>query len=378
MEKPDATSFDINPTDPRDNPTDTVSSISWRNVTTSPPTFAVASWDSYIRLYQVDPENKTMDLQASLAAEAPSLCANWHEDMTKLYAGLISNEIQEFDIEMNKECLIGRHSEPVKDVFWMANMGVLCSVSFDKMIRFWDVRQSGHIGEIRLKEKPICSDFYGTKLALGLTDQKVTVIDITEPQNMKGEVQIDYVDSPLGKRSPLNTIKFFADGSGIGMGTVEGRCNIAKLGRTTAGFLKLDAILTWKSHKFAGPGEPERLYHVNAIDFNNKNAEMIHTAGGEGKIFFWNSRQKMKTVEFDFKRRPCTRIRSSPDGNLVAYAVGYDWARGISEHMTMKAQVCVHVMKDEEFNYREPTHIKYGLQEMGEAKGRIHMHRLVV
>jgi len=84
-----------------------------------------------------------MDLQASLAAEAPSLCANWHEDMTKLYAGLISNEIQEFDIEMNKECLIGRHSEPVKDVFWMSKTGVLCSVSFDKVIRFWDVRQSG-------------------------------------------------------------------------------------------------------------------------------------------------------------------------------------------------------------------------------------------
>ena len=46
-------------------------------------------------------------------------------------------------------------------------------------------------------------------------------------------------------------------------------------------------------------------------------------------MIFWDLMQKNKIKEFAQAGVPVTKAKISPDGNFVAYALGYDWSEGI-------------------------------------------------
>ena len=53
------------------------------------------------------------------------------------------------------------------------------------------------------------------------------------------------------------------------------------------------------------------------------------TAGGDGKIIFWDISQKNKIKEFCYNNQPVTACKISPDGNFLVYALGNDWSEGV-------------------------------------------------
>jgi hypothetical protein len=42
----------------------------------------------------------------------------------------------------------------------------------------------------------------------------------------------------------------------------------------------------------------------------------------------------------------------SPDGLFLAYALGYDWHKGIEGADSCKPRICIHAIKDEELKYQ--------------------------
>ncbi len=56
------------------------------------------------------------------------------------------------------------------------------------------------------------------------------------------------------------------------------------------------------------------MYPVWSIQQNSRNDKWIATAGGDGKIVFWDLNQKNKISEFQYNMQPVTKMKISPDG----------------------------------------------------------------
>jgi len=139
-----ASDKDFNVTKPEETPRDTVSCISWtpsgRN-----PTFVTSDWDSFIRIYDVDPDTSTLKQKDCFAPETPCLSLNWHQDEKTVFAGGIDGSVKSLDVESGSFDEIGNHDEPVKSVYWVSETNALLTLLFDKTLRFWDPRQAKHV-----------------------------------------------------------------------------------------------------------------------------------------------------------------------------------------------------------------------------------------
>ena len=87
--------------------------------------------------------------------------------------------------------------------------------------------------------------------------------------------------------------------------------------------------MTFKCHKIEDSSKNTEYFPVWSIQQNIRNEKWICTAGGDGKMIFWDFMQKNRIIEFAYAGVPVTKAKISPDGNFVAYALGYDWSEGI-------------------------------------------------
>jgi len=354
----DASLNDINLVNQNEYPGDTVSSIAWIP-NANMRMFACSDWGSKIRLYEAvvqSMQQKGIVQKACLDVEDPCLSVNWSDDCTKIFAGCINNTVKAFDANTGQSATVGQHDAGVKDVHWIPGANTLCTLSFDKTMRFWDLRQQQPVAGYNLGLKAFCSDLYVSQqnmyMVIGLQDEKILVVNIPNIQNMLNKNPLDYIDSPLGQGSQITAIGFYSDGSGIGVASHDGRANLSKLDQDAMGKIKLANVMTFKAHKTEQQGsQPQMLYPVHAIGFHPKSKNYVFTAGGEGNIFFWDYGQKNKITGFNYKGVPVTRAKMSPDGSLLAYSLGYDWAKGIEGYMSHKPKICAHIMQENELVY---------------------------
>ena len=103
--------------------------------------------------------------------------------------------------------------------------------------------------------------------------------------------------------------------------------------------------MTFKCHKTEDQQKNCEMYPVSGTQTNPKNEKWVCTAGGEGKMIFWDLMHKNKAKEFNFASQPVTKIRVSPDGAFIAYALGYDWTVGVwGLEKNFKPKICVHTI----------------------------------
>ena len=345
----DASQNDANVINPQDQPGDTVSSLSWIP-NTQYRYLAASSWDSKIRLYElaVQGYQKGLGLKSTFNIDDPALCTGWSEDCKTLFAGSINTKIYAYDVTTGQSAVVGQHEHGVRDVYWLPGMNVLASLSYDKTIKFWDLKSPQSATSFNLGYKVYCSDFLFPVIAVGLSDEKMLIINLNNMQALQ-KTPLDYIDSPLGPTSQLTAIGFFTDGSGLGSASHDGRANLSQMSQDNNGRIKLNNIMTFKCHKVEQG--TQTLYPVHGIGFHPKAKNFVYTAGGEGNIFFWDYQAKNKIVGFNYKNTPVTKTKMAPDGACLAYALGYDWAKGIEGYMSHKPKLCVHIMADNELMY---------------------------
>jgi len=333
-----------------DQPTDTISKISWGPSSSRFPTFVTSNWDSYIRIYQVNVQDRTMAQKTSFSAGSASLCVSWHPEMTRVFAGCAPNLVKEFDVETGKGTEIGKHRAQVKDVFWLPSTQTLCSVSSDKTIKFWDVRQSSQVSEIKLQYQPYCADLFENKLVLGLAKSKILLLDVVDAQKTRdSDVQLNYMDCNLKSEEAHSSIKFMNDGFGMGVSCLDGRCNFSEFENLQdLHENKLINKITWKaSRTLAGDQSP-----VKSVFPCVRNPTFIGSCTEDGKVTFWDCEAKSRIKEFNIETRmACSAM--SLDGNLLAFATGENWHRGEVDADEKKSQIFVHVMQEEDLTYKK-------------------------
>ncbi|RPB01040.1 WD40 repeat-like protein [Choiromyces venosus 120613-1] len=280
---------------------------------------AVASWDKRVRIYDVS-QNGANSGKAIYAHEGPVLSVAWSSDGSKLVSGGTDNAARLWDITTGQSTQVAAHDEPIRSVRWFsppgANAQLVATGSWDKTLKYWDLRQQQPVCSVNLVDRVYAMDVVRDLLVIGTAERQIHIINLTKPETI-----FETRESPLKWQTRVVTC--FPDATGFALGGIEGRCAFLNLDKkdTTSPF-------SFKCHRAARTGAPgANVYGVNAISFHPVHGT-FSTAGADGTFHFWDKIAKHKTKGFPSVGGIISATGFNRNGSIFAYAVSYDWSKG--------------------------------------------------
>ncbi|KDE04671.1 Poly(A)+ RNA export protein [Microbotryum lychnidis-dioicae p1A1 Lamole] len=319
-------------------PPDSTSSLAWSPVANL---LAVASWSSHVRLYEVDAQGQAQG-KAEFNHDAPVLSVVWSKDGTKVLSGGGDNKAKLFDLNTGQATQVAQHEQPIRIVKWIdQGNGLLATGSWDRTIKYWDLRTPNPVGAVQLAERCYTMDVRGNLMVVGTAERKIQIINLQSPTTV-----FKTLDSPL--RWQTRVVSCFPDASGYALGTIEGRVAIQHLDEKMQ-----SANFTFKCHRKDGPApsKSQTVYAVNAISFHPLGT--FTTAGSDGTWHSWDYSAKTRLKSFDFKGGPIVATDFNSTGSIFAYAVANDWSQGhTGNRPDFINKVFLHPCKDDEVKPR--------------------------
>jgi mRNA export factor len=233
---------------------------------------------------------------------------------------------------------VGEHQGPIKIIGWLEEMKMLVTGSWDKTIKYWDLRTNNPVGTLMLPERAYCADFSYPLAVICTAERHIGVIDLTKPDKFYRTFQ-----SPLKYQS--RSITCFPDKTGFALGSIEGRVAIHHVEEK-------DNVknFAFKCHRENNGSE---IYAVNALAFN-KQFGTFATCGSDGSYHFWDKDSKTRLKAFQRCSLPVTSAAFNGDGTIFAYSIGYDWSKGAEYYNpnTMKNYILLHAVQEAEVKAR--------------------------
>lgn len=96
---------------------------------------------------------------------------------------------------------------------------MLVTGSWDKTIKYWDLRQQSAVATVQCQERVYTLDVKGKLLVIGTADRYINVINLDDPGKFYKTIQ-----SPL--KWQTRVVSCFPDATGFAVGSIEGRCAI--------------------------------------------------------------------------------------------------------------------------------------------------------
>jgi mRNA export factor len=116
---------------------------------------------------------------------------------------------------------VAAHDQPIRCCHFVdvpgANIPVLVTGSWDRTVKYWDLRQSTPAVSVECQERVYAMDAKEKLLVIGTADRYINVINLSEPNKFFKTLQ-----SPL--KWQTRVVSCFNDGTGFGIGSIEGRC----------------------------------------------------------------------------------------------------------------------------------------------------------
>lgn len=322
---------------------------------------AVASWDKKVRLYEIDPNTGSNQGRALFEHDGPVFSAQWSSDGARVCLGGADKQVKLFDVASQQTQQIGVHDAPVRVVRSVlcgpTNTEVVVSGSWDKTLKYWDMRSPQPISQIQLPERVYCMDLSQKLLVVGCAERHVCVIDLTNPQQI-----FKLVMSPL--KYQTRSIACFPQGNGYAIASIEARCAIQYI--DDAEQLKLG--FSFRCHRKNSSGSPAtsarttagasaetHLYPVNAISFHPVYGT-FSTASTDGTFCFWDKDAKQRLKNFPHVGALITATAFNRNGTIYAYARSYDWSQGYQANRPdYPTDVKLHPLKEEETKQKKKT-----------------------
>ncbi|KAH8924597.1 WD40 repeat-like protein [Atractiella rhizophila] len=194
--------------------------------------------------------------------------------------------------------------------------GICATGSWDKTIKYWDLRQSQPVATLQMPDRVYAMDVQGPLLVAGTAERHICVVDLNNPTTIFKQLQ-----SPL--KMQTRCISAFPDQKGYAVGSIEGRVAIQYIEDEKNNF-------SFKCHrKDAGPGNnipkmQSLIWPVNAISFHQQQGT-FSTAGADGTIYIWDKDSRTRLKTFDNRGGPIVATGFNHTGMVFAYAIAYDW-----------------------------------------------------
>lgn len=302
-------------------PDDSTSSLAF-SPATLPQNFLIAgSWDNNVRCWEVEQSGKTIP-KSMQSMQGPVLDVCWSDDGTKVFMAACDKMVKCWDLASNQTIQVAAHDAPVKTCHWVKGTTYSCLMtgSWDKTLKFWDTRSSNPMLTIQLPERCYCADVDFPMAVVGTAARGLIVYQLDgQPKEYKR------VDSPL--KYQHRCVAIFRDKkkvpTGYALGSVEGRVAIQYVNPSNP-----KDNFTFKCHRSNGAqGGYQDIYAVNDIAFHPVHGTLA-TVGSDGTFSFWDKDARTKLKPSDPMEQSITRCAFNHNGQIFAYAVSYDWAKG--------------------------------------------------
>lgn len=304
-------------------PDDSISSLAF-SPASIPQNFLIAgSWDNNVRCWEVEQSGKTIP-KSMQTMQGPVLDVCWSDDGSKVFMASCDKQVKAWDLASNQTMQVAAHDAPVKTCHWVQGPSYSCLMtgSWDKTLKFWDIRSPSPMMTINLPERLYCADAQYPMAVVGTAGRVIIVYQLEgKPQEFKR------IDSPL--KYQHRCIAIFKDKTkkqpcGFALGSVEGRVAIQYVNPTSP-----KDNFTFKCHRSSNnaPNGYQDIYAVNDIAFHPVHGTLA-TVGSDGTFSFWDKDARTKLKPSEPMDQPITSCAFNHTGHVFAYAVSYDWSKG--------------------------------------------------
>lgn len=280
--------------------------------------------------------------KAAYSHQGPVLSVCWSKDGTKVFSGGADNAGRVLDVSTGQSFQVAQHDAPVKSVKWIeAHGGLLATGSWDKTLRYWDLRTPAPVVTINLPERCYSVDVLEPIVAVATAGKQVLIYNLSNPT-----VPYKSIISPL--RYQMRVVSCFP--KGIAIGGAEGR--VAMQYTTETSQLQ---NYTFRAQKqdLENTKNGFVMYAVNDISFHPVHGTFV-TCGSDGGITSWDGDARVRIKPFDLQPGPITSTAFNRTGTIMAYSISYDWHRGHSGMTPQQSvQIKLHACTDEEMQ-RKP------------------------
>lgn len=298
-------------------PSDTVSHMEF---SPTADLLSVASWDKAVRIYEVNGSTQESQGRALYNHEAPVLDTAWFADGSKVISGGCDNAVRAYDLASGQPAQIGAHDQPVSGVACVdVGQPMVASCSWDKTVKYWDMRQEQPVATVQLPERAYSMDTQKKLLTVGCADRNICIFNLDNP----GQI---FRTSPCSLKQGLRVVACHSDGAGYAYAGVEARCGIAYVDPSRPA----SASFSFRCHRVKQPssGKPsEYLYAVNDLCFHPV-YNTLASCGADGTIQIWDKESKLRIRYSKDVGGIVTSMAFNHSGNLLAYSTGYDWSKG--------------------------------------------------
>ena len=116
---------------------------------------------------------------------------------------------------------VAAHDAPIKCARFVevpnAAGPVLMTGSWDKTVRYWDLRAQQAVATLQCQDRVYSVDSKRALLVVATADRYINIVNLAEPQKIFKTLQ-----SPL--KWQTRVVSCFTDAQGYGIGSIEGRC----------------------------------------------------------------------------------------------------------------------------------------------------------
>lgn len=309
-------------------PTDSVSALAWSPTAN---VLAAASWDNNVRVWEVQASGQAVP-RAMVAHTAPALCVAFHADGQHIFSGSCDQTALMYNVATQQKRVVAKHDAPVRTVHFIKETGLLLTGSWDRTLRYWDLRQAQPTAVVNVPERVYAVDVTHPLAVVACANRKVQIFDLNNPQRCFREL-----DSPL--KMQTRCVANFPDKSGFAIASIEGRCAIQMVSPQ-----QKNSNFSFKCHR---NNETREVYAVNGISFHPSG--VFATAGSDGHFVFWNKDTKQRLAQFKRLNNSITAASFNHNGSIFAYASGYDWSRGAAEfNQHRSVNVLLHAVQQKE------------------------------
>ena len=284
---------------------DTLTSIAIRG-----SRIVASSWAKDVRVWDIvggsSATPKTMQ-----SFPLPMLSCALDSSASNVVLGCTDGAVKLWDLQSNVVRDLGKHDAGVKECFWIPQLNAAVTGSWDKTVKWWDLRSPSPSCTVSLPDKVFCGALRENILVFGCGSKYVVAFDLPN-------VNTPAMTKESLLKMELRCVDIFHDKTGFIIGSSEARCYVQYFNEAQKA-----SNFSFKCHR---DSSTNLSYPLHAISVHPQVGTFL-TAGGDGVLSVWDKASRHRVKQFPKKNLPITHARFSDDGKLIIYATGYDWAK---------------------------------------------------
>ncbi|XP_065860520.1 mitotic checkpoint protein BUB3.3 [Euphorbia lathyris] len=262
----------------------------------------ISSWDSNLRLYNVD--DAVLRLEAPCQAALLDCC---FQSESVAFSVDSDGCVRRYDLHLETNDTIGRHHDIATCLGYSGITSQVISASLDKSIMVWDMRSAKSLvhrmnlgAEV---ESMSLSGFY-LMVAVG------TSVNIYDLRNLEKAVELK--ESRMDVK--INCITSFPYSKGYAVGSIDGRVALDFLSPSDS-----NKGYTFRCHPKSKNGR-KHLVSINDIAFSPRAHGNFVTGDNHGNIIEWDRERKRRLYEFPEFPNSVASLSFNNSGELLAIA----------------------------------------------------------